>query len=143
MEFPESCSTQLVESLNKRGISRLYSHQHAAYTAAMGGQNLVVVTPTASGKTLCYNLPILDTMLKQPGSRALYMFPTKALAQDQLAELRETTGGLQRGIKVFTYDGDTPVDARRSIRQAAEIVITNPDMLHTGILPHHQMDQPV
>ena len=137
MEFPESCSTQLVESLNKRGISRLYSHQHAAYTAAMGGQNLVVVTPTASGKTLCYNLPILDTMLKQPGSRALYMFPTKALAQDQLAELRETTGGLQRGIKVFTYDGDTPVDARRSIRQAAEIVITNPDMLHTGILPHH------
>lgn len=101
---------------------------------------MVVVTPTASGKTLCYNVPVLSAMLDQPSTRALYLFPTKALAQDQLAELRELTDGLRtqgHDIGAFTYDGDTPQDARRAVRGRAHLVLSNPEMLHSGILPHH------
>lgn len=136
-EFPEACSKQLVTVYKKRGIDKLYSHQSEAYTAVVEGNHVVIVTPTASGKTMCYNLPVIDTIIKEPETRALYIFPTKALAQDQLNELEELCSLVGSGIKVFTYDGDTPVDARRSVRRMANLVITNPDMLHTGILPHH------
>jgi DEAD/DEAH box helicase domain-containing protein len=98
---------------------------------------VVVVTPTASGKTLCYNLPVLNAVLENPDARALYLFPTKALAQDQLAELHDLSARLEHRFGVFTYDGDTPADARKAIRERGHIVLSNPDMLHTGILPHH------
>ena len=96
-----------------------------------------MVTPTASGKTLCYNAPVLNAILQDPSTRALYLFPTKALAQDQLAELYSLIEALGADIGTFTYDGDTPQDARKAIRARAHIVVTNPDMLHKGILPHH------
>jgi DEAD/DEAH box helicase domain-containing protein len=132
---------RLVAALRQRGITELYTHQAAAIAHAIAGDNVVVTTPTASGKTLCYNLPVLNAILAEPASRALYLFPTKALAQDQLAELDRLaraiheTAGLDLGV--FTYDGDTPQDARRAIRARAQVVLTNPDMLHSGILPHH------
>src|SRR5712692_8979158 len=136
-EFPEGLHPRLREVLAARGFSRLYSHQRAAYDAARAGRHTVVVTPTASGKTLCYNLPVLDTILREPDARALYLFPTKALAQDQLAELHSVVEALGADIGTFTYDGDTPGDARKAIRAHAHVVVTNPDMLHKGILPHH------
>jgi DEAD/DEAH box helicase domain-containing protein len=136
-EFPEGLHPRLREVLAARGFSRLYSHQRAAYDAARAGRHTVVVTPTASGKTLCYNLPVLDTILREPDARALYLFPTKALAQDQLAELHSVVEALGADIGTFTYDGDTPADARKAIRARAHVVVTNPDMLHKGILPHH------
>jgi DEAD/DEAH box helicase domain-containing protein len=136
-EFPEDLHPQLLAVLRERGYDRLFVHQREAYDAARAGRNTVVVTPTASGKTLCYNLPILDRILKDPDARALYLFPTKALAQDQLAELYATIEALGADISTFTYDGDTPQDARKAIRARAHIVVTNPDMLHKGILPHH------
>jgi DEAD/DEAH box helicase domain-containing protein len=136
-EFPEDLHSRLREVLVARGVSRLYSHQRAAYDSARAGRHTVVVTPTASGKTLCYNLPVLDTILKEPEARALYLFPTKALAQDQLAELHSVVEALAADIGTFTYDGDTPSDARKAIRSCAHVVVTNPDMLHKGILPHH------
>ena len=136
-EFPEGLHPRLREVLVARGFSRLYSHQRAAYDAARAGHHTVVVTPTASGKTLCYNLPVLDTILREPDARALYLFPTKALAQDQLAELHSVVEALGADIGTFTYDGDTPGDARKAIRARAHVVVTNPDMLHKGILPHH------
>ncbi len=135
--FPPALDSRLAESLARRGIDRLYSHQAQAVDAVLAGQNVAVVTPTASGKTLCYNLPILDAILHDGEARALYLFPTKALAQDQLDELHGFITDLGAGIKTFTYDGDTPADARRAVRAAGHIVVTNPDMLHTGILPHH------
>src|SRR6185436_872346 len=128
---------KLVAALRGRGYEHLYVHQRKAYDAARAGLSTVVVTPTASGKSLCYNLPVLDRILKDPGARALYLFPTKALAQDQLAFLTSTIDALEADIATFTYDGDTPQDARKSIRSRAHIVVTNPDMLHKGILPHH------
>ncbi len=97
----------------------------------------MVVTPTASGKTLCYNLPILSELVENPEARALYLFPTKALSQDQLVELNRWTEQLGDEVRTFTYDGDTPQDARKAIRARGNLVITNPDMLHAGILPHH------
>ncbi len=136
-EFPSFIHGELVSILKKRGISRLYSHQREAVEAVHAGKHVVVVTPTASGKTLCYNLPVLNHKLENPGSRFLYLFPTKALAQDQMVEIQGIVSGLSRAIKVYTYDGDTPEDARRAIRTQGDIVITNPDMLHTGIFPHH------
>ena len=140
-EFPEALDRRLVAALESRGISRLYSHQAHTIAHALAGRNAVVITPTASGKTLCYNAPILDAILKDHASRALYLFPTKALAQDQLAELQGLTETLasqsSEQIGVFTYDGDTPQDARRTIRGRAHLVLSNPDMLHSGILPHH------
>jgi len=123
--------------LKKRGIDRLYIHQQEAFDLAESGQNLVVVTPTASGKTLCYNLPVLNRILHDPRTRALYIFPTKALAYDQYSELQELVDGLNAQIGVFTYDGDTSPEVRKTVRQAGHIVLTNPDMLHQAILPHH------
>jgi len=120
-----------------KGIQHLYSHQALTAELVHDGKNVVVVTPTASGKTLCYNLPVLNAVLENPDTRALYLFPTKALAQDQLAELHDLSKRLDDRFGVFTYDGDTPSDARKAIRERGHVVLTNPDMLHTGILPHH------
>jgi len=136
-EWPEGLDGRLVEALRKRGIERPYTHQAAAISNALAGTNSVVVTPTASGKTLCYNVPVLDAVLKDPSTRALYLFPTKALAQDQLDELHGLITSMGEEIRTFTYDGDTPADARRAVRTAGHIVLTNPDMLHAAILPHH------
>ena len=139
--FPEALDARLVAGLAARGIGQLYSHQAEAIGHVLAGRNVVSVTPTASGKTLSYNAPVLDAILKDSSSRALYLFPTKALAQDQLAELHalveQVTSGADLDIGVYTYDGDTPQDARRAIRGRAHVVLTNPDMLHSGILPHH------
>jgi DEAD/DEAH box helicase domain-containing protein len=137
VDFPEALDPKLRQTLVGRGYSGLYSHQREAFERVRQGQDVVVVTPTASGKTLCYNLPVLDRILKDKDARALYLFPTKALAQDQLAELHAVVESLGAAIGTFTYDGDTPQDARRSIRARAHVVVTNPDMLHKGILPHH------
>src|SRR5215475_138397 len=184
-EFPEWVNEDLRAAYRAKGITKLYSHQAEAAEAVHAKKNIVIVTPTASGKTLCYNLPVLNAVLDNPDTRALYLFPTKALAQDQLAELYDLTTRLEnlssfpQGLKrenaetamsdlevrptkpeknrsedrplqkpeagsranlqigVFTYDGDTPGDARRAIRERGHVVLTNPDMLHTGILPHH------
>jgi DEAD/DEAH box helicase domain-containing protein len=139
--FPSTLDERLRRALGSRGISQLYTHQAEAIEHALGGRNAVIITPTASGKTLCYNAPVLHAILQDPSSRALYLFPTKALAQDQLAELQglcETIAGASGDeIGVFTYDGDTPQDARRTIRSRAHLVLSNPDMVHSGILPHH------
>src|SRR6266852_9755785 len=136
-ECPEWVHADLRAAYGEKGIKKLYTHQAAAAEAVHAGKNVVIVTPTASGKTLCYNLPILNSVLENSDCRALYLFPTKALAQDQLAELYDLNQRLENRFGVFTYDGDTPSDARRSIREKGHIVLTNPDMLHTGILPHH------
>ncbi len=163
-DFPDALAPALKQSLASRGISRLYSHQAQAFEHAAAGRNVVIVTPTASGKTLCYNLPVLNRLIADPGARALYLFPTKALAEDQLQELQAASDAMESArtdgssevserdavrpsrrpdtrtnarIAAFTYDGDTPQDARRAIRERANIVLTNPDMLHAGILPHH------
>jgi DEAD/DEAH box helicase domain-containing protein len=138
-DFPDNLDPRLVATLRQRSTAPLYTHQAEAVEAALEGENVVVVTGTASGKTLCYNLPVLHSLLNQPGARALYLFPTKALAQDQAAELGgflESMGAVDQ-IAVRTYDGDTPQARRRQIRDEAQILISNPDMLHTGILPHH------
>jgi DEAD/DEAH box helicase domain-containing protein len=134
--FPSSLDPRIVEALKARGVQQLYAHQAGAFDTVAKGEHLVVVTPTASGKTLCYNLPVLQALVQQPEARVLYLFPTKALAQDQLAELMELSKSLP-DMRMFTYDGDTPQDARRSVRARANLVLTNPDMLHSGILPHH------
>jgi DEAD/DEAH box helicase domain-containing protein len=128
---------ELAAAYRAKGVERLYTHQAAAAQSVRAGKNVVVVTPTASGKTLCYNLPVLNAVLENSDTRALYLFPTKALAQDQLAELHDLSQRLNDRFGVFTYDGDTPTDARKAIREQGHIVLTNPDMLHTGILPHH------
>jgi DEAD/DEAH box helicase domain-containing protein len=139
--FPDALDDRLKAALRARGIEQLYTHQAEAIAHALAGRHAVVITPTASGKTLCYNAPVLDAILKDPSSRALYLFPTKALAQDQLAELQAMCEQIDHAtgekIGVFTYDGDTPQDARRTIRSRAHLVLSNPDMLHSGILPHH------
>ena len=118
--FPDGLDPRLVEALASRGATQLYTHQAEAFANVAAGRNIVVTTPTASGKTLCYNLPVLDAVLKNPASRALYLFPTKALAQDQMAELHELAGKISEAggedVGVHTYDGDTPQDARRTIR---------------------------
>jgi DEAD/DEAH box helicase domain-containing protein len=139
--YPEGTDERLVAALGARGIGQLYTHQASAFAHVLSRRNVVTVTPTASGKTLCYNAPVLNAILKDPSTRALYLFPTKALAQDQLAELHALSELVTRGtdleIGAFTYDGDTPADARRAIRGKAHVVLSNPDMLHSGILPHH------
>ena len=134
--FPASLDPRIGDALRARGIDELYSHQGHAWDLIAKEQHVVVVTPTASGKTLCYNLPALQALVHQPDARILYLFPTKALAQDQLAELEELARQLPE-MRMFTYDGDTPQDARRAVRARANLVLTNPDMLHSGILPHH------
>ncbi|HLH20961.1 MAG TPA: DEAD/DEAH box helicase [Chloroflexota bacterium] len=135
--WPASLDPRLVAALQRRGIAALYTHQAQAVAAALAGRNVVVVTPTASGKTLCYNLPVLDRLLHEPAARALYLFPTKALAQDQLAELHAWASELPIALRAYTYDGDTPATARQAVRAAGSLVVTNPDMLHTAMLPHH------
>src|SRR5579862_7482039 len=135
--MPAWVRPELAAAYRAKGIERLYSHQATAAELARSGKDFVVVTPTASGKTLCYNLPVLNSALENPDTRALYLFPTKALAQDQLAELHDLATRLDDSFGVFTYDGDTPGDARKAIRERAHVILTNPDMLHTGILPHH------
>lgn len=136
-DFPSSLDLRLKNALVRRGITRLYSHQASAIDELAAGRSVVTVTPTASGKTLCYNLPVLDRILKEPSARALYLFPTKALSQDQLSELHGLIEDLGEPIGTYTFDGDTPQQARRRVRHAGHIVITNPDMLHAGVLPHH------
>src|SRR5216684_220434 len=135
--MPEWIRDELASVYGEKGVGQLYSHQAAAAAAVHAGRNAVVVTPTASGKTLCYNLPVLNAILENTDTRALYLFPTKALAQDQLAELHDLGQRLDDCFGVFTYDGDTPGDARKAVRERGHIILTNPDMLHTGILPHH------
>ncbi len=136
-EFPPELDARLRPVLRQRGVEQLYTHQAQSIAAVQRGEDVVVVTPTASGKTMCYNLPVLDSILKNPDARALYLFPTKALSADQVSELYELVQALDVDIKTYTYDGDTPGAARRAVRQAGHIVVTNPDMLHSGILPHH------
>jgi DEAD/DEAH box helicase domain-containing protein len=131
--FPNGLEDRLVRTLSARGVSQIYTHQAEAIEAALRGEHVAIVSPAASGKTLCYNLPVLDRLLRDPQARALYLFPTKALAQDQLAELR----AFMPLITCATYDGDTPSAERAQIRDAARIVLSNPDMLHAGILPQH------
>jgi DEAD/DEAH box helicase domain-containing protein len=148
--FPIDLDPRIADALRARGITALYTHQAHAWRHARAGENFVVVTGTASGKTLCYNLPVLDALLRDRSARALYLFPTKALAQDQVANLKDE--GTLRGMKdesdrdssfilhpssFATYDGDTPQQSRATIRKTARLIISNPDMLHTGILPHH------
>ncbi len=135
--WPAALDPRLVAALRRRGIDALYTHQAQAVEAALAGRNVVVVTPTASGKTLCYNLPVLDRLLREPAARALYLFPTKALAQDQLAELHAWANELPVALRAYTYDGDTPATARQAVRAAGSLVVTNPDMLHTAMLPQH------
>lgn len=137
--FPEFTNPILHALLSHQGISNLYTHQTQAFNQLYQGQNVAIVTATASGKTLCYNLPVLNTLLEQPKACALYLFPTKALTQDQLSNLRALTGQLpsEHPITANIYDGDTPTNARPVIRKTSNIILTNPDMLHTGILPHH------
>jgi DEAD/DEAH box helicase domain-containing protein len=158
--FPDQVDGRVRNVLAARGIGALYTHQAEVITHALAGRHVVVTTPTASGKTLCYNVPVLNAVLRDPSARALYLFPTKALAQDQLAELHQLASafaiasasapatadrsadaqddaGGAAAIGVFTYDGDTPQDARRAIRGRAHVVLSNPDMVHAGILPHH------
>lgn len=135
-ELPDALEPRLRRALEQRGIARLYSHQREAWDHIRAGRHTVVVTPTASGKTLCYNLPVLHTALTE-GGKALYLFPTKALSQDQVAELTELNQAGELGIRAYTFDGDTPGDARKAVRTRGDIVVTNPDMLHKGVLPHH------
>ncbi|KIY22211.1 DEAD/DEAH box helicase [Mesobacillus subterraneus] len=136
-EMPEDLSGILRSALERRGISQLYTHQRSSYEQIMKGQSIVAVTPTASGKTLCYNLPVLQSIIDNPNARALYMFPTKALAQDQKSEINELIQEAELSINSYTYDGDTASNIRQKVRRAGHIVITNPDMLHSAILPHH------
>ena len=136
-KFPPDLEPRLALALQRQGITQLYSHQGEAYRDVAAGSDIVVVTPTASGKTLCYNLPVLDAIIKRREARALYIFPTKALSSDQVDELQRLVEALEIGLRTYTYDGDTPADARRTIRAAGHIVVTNPDMLHAAILPHH------
>ena len=135
--FPPEIDARIPAMLRGRGVQALYTHQRQAADAILRGENIVVVTPTASGKTMCYNLPVLNSILKNEDTRALYLFPTKALSADQAHELYEMVEALDVPIKAYTYDGDTPAAARRSIRQAGHVVVTNPDMLHAAILPGH------
>ncbi|MDR5698118.1 MAG: DEAD/DEAH box helicase, partial [Armatimonadota bacterium] len=135
--LPSGLHPRLAAALRQRGIDRLYSHQAEAYELSQTGRNVVVATPTASGKTMCFNLPVLDRVLKDPQARALYLFPTKALSADQVDELLGLVDRTDASIRCYTYDGDTPPSARGAIRTAGHIVVTNPDMLHAAILPHH------
>jgi len=135
--LPSNLHQVLKTALKSRGIEQLYTHQKSAYEKIIEGKSIVAVTPTASGKTLCYNLPVLQSILANPSTRALYMFPTKALAQDQKTEINEIIQAAGVDINSYTYDGDTPANIRQRVRQAGHVVITNPDMLHSAILPHH------
>jgi DEAD/DEAH box helicase domain-containing protein len=135
--FPDWLDPRIDAALRSRGIEALYSHQAQTLDALRAGRDVVVVTPTASGKSLCYDLPVLQALTEDPSARALYLFPTKALSQDQLAAFRELAAAADIDINAGVYDGDTPVPIRTLIRTAGQVVVTNPDMLHSAILPHH------
>lgn len=135
--WPRVLDERLLRALALDGIEQPFSHQADAIALALEGRDQVVVTPTASGKTLCYNVPVVQSVIDDPATRALYLFPTKALAQDQLHELHSLVTAADIDLKTFTYDGDTSPAARRAVRTAGHVVITNPDMLHTGVLPNH------
>ena len=141
---PAALHPALQQALHQRQIAALYSHQAETVNQVWAGNHVVVVTPTASGKTLCYNLPVLDLLLRDATGRALYLFPTKALAHDQLHELRawEADVDSPTSIRSATYDGDTPSSARAGIRKQSRLILSNPDMLHTGILPYHTAWEP-
>ncbi len=135
--LPTWLHPELAAALKKSGVVSLYTHQAEAVAAVRAGHDVLLVTPTASGKTLCYNLPVLQRILEEPETRALYLFPTKALSQDQYHGLHRLISTLERPVSTFTFDGDTPSDARQAVRAHGHIVVSNPDMLHQGILPHH------
>ena len=135
--IPDWLDPRIRDGLAARGVDRLYSHQAAAMDAIRAGRDVVVVTPTASGKTLCYALPVLQAIAEDPSARALFLFPTKALSQDQVAEFGELTRASGLTVNASTYDGDTPAPIRSAVRTAGQVVVTNPDMLHSAILPHH------
>src|SRR6478752_140441 len=135
--MPEWLDPRIVAGLAGRGIEQLYTHQAEAIEAARAGRDVVVVTPTASGKSLCYAIPTLQAIADDPAARALYLFPTKALGRDQVAEFGELSAAAGLSISTSTYDGDTPAPIRSAIRAAGQVVVTNPDMLHSAILPHH------
>ena len=135
--LPTSLPEALRQALTARGISRLYQHQAEAIHAATSGKHVVIATPTASGKSLCFHLPVLSALVDNPGASALYLYPTKALARDQEADLRGLIRDAGLSLPAVVYDGDTPGDARRAAREKSPIVMTNPDMIHAGILPHH------
>jgi DEAD/DEAH box helicase domain-containing protein len=135
--LPPELHPRLVAALQGRGIDALYDHQAQAFALARAGQDVVVATPTASGKSLCYNLPVLQQLCEEPQARALYLFPTKALARDQEEALHTLLDAANLEQGAITYDGDTPADARRAARERSGLLLTNPDMLHSGILPHH------
>lgn len=133
--MPPALHPQLVDALATQGIAGLWTHQAECWAAAQDGGHFMVTTGTASGKSLCFNLPVLDELLRSPHSRAIYLYPTKALAQDQLRRLRLLAG---RQVEISTYDGDTPVAQRHAARQKARVLLTNPDMVHVSILPRHE-----
>ena len=135
--FPRTVDPRLQGACRRRGVATLYTHQAHCYERARAGCNVVLVTPTASGKTLAYNLPILQGCLEDDAATALYLFPTKALAQDQLHELSAMLQAANLPLPAFTFDGDTPGSLRSTVRAEGRLVITNPDMLHTGVLPNH------
>ena len=135
--MPRALDARIVAALKGRGVEQLYVHQAEAFEHARAGRHVVVSTPTASGKTLCYNLPVAQRLLEEPAGRAIYLFPTKALSRDQELALRGLLGDAEVPAGVVTFDGDTPGDVRRVAREQGGVIVTNPDMLHTGILPHH------
>jgi len=134
---PDWAHPALREAMKRRGVNELYSHQRKAVDAAHGGRHVVVATPTASGKSLCFHLPVLQSLLDDPGNSALFLYPTKALSRDQEHGLHELLGEAGLSIPLTVYDGDTPGDARKAARDRGRIILTNPDMLHSGILPNH------
>jgi DEAD/DEAH box helicase domain-containing protein len=138
--MPRELAGPLQEAMRERGIVRLYAHQARAFAEAQAGRHVVVATPTASGKSLCFHLPVLQAAVTDPSARAIYLYPTKALARDQEASIHEllrAAGLASRDCGAVVYDGDTPQDARRAARERSAVLLTNPDMLHAGILPHH------
>jgi len=136
-EFPGWLDPRIVSGLSSRGIQRPYLHQAEAMEAVHAGDDVVIVTPTASGKSLCYTVPVLQALAEDPSARALFLFPTKALGQDQVAEFGGLAAASGLSVLASTYDGDTPAPIRSAVRAAGQVVVTNPDMLHSAILPHH------
>src|SRR5579871_3810421 len=134
---PPSLSTNVRNALAARGIPELFTHQLEAITAATAGRHVVVATPTASGKSLCFHIPVLEALQSDPGATALYIYPTKALSRDQEHGIHALVRDAGLSVPATVYDGDTPGDARRAARERCRIVLTNPDMLHSGILPNH------
>src|SRR5580692_10392899 len=129
-DIPGSVHHAVTKALEARGAGRLYAHQARAIAAALAGQHVVISTPTASGKSLCFHVPVLQALSEDPSARALYLYPTKALSRDQESSLRDLMASAGLGTGAVVYDGDTPGDARRAARERAGIILTNPDMLH-------------